>query len=59
MYAYTGPEDLTRLANNELGALEVRHRISILTSLDPKKVPMEVVIEPFHAGNLPGNVSRS
>lgn len=57
MYAYMGPEDPTRVSKNELGGVEIRRCISILTGLSPEKVPAEVVMEPFHMGNQPGKVS--
>ena len=59
MYMYTWQEEPTRVARNELALVEVRHRISILTSLEPEKVPMEVVVEPFHVGNPSCDVSYS
>lgn len=57
MYAYMGLEDPTWVSRNELGGVEIRRRISILIGLSPEKVPEEVIVEPFHMGNQPGEVS--
>lgn len=50
MYMYVGLEDPSRVSRNVLGPVEVWHYLNILAGLSPEKIPMEVVLEPFHAG---------
>lgn len=58
MYAYMGREDPARVSVDELSLDEVLRRISVLTGLETKKIPIEVVVEAFHAGNPPSDESR-
>lgn len=57
MYEYTGPEHPSRVANNKLGPVEIRCLITIVTGLDPTKVPEDVILEPFSTAHPPSDVS--
>lgn len=57
MYAYTGPGDPTWVTAEELTEDEVRTSIHVLTDLPLNKIPFDVVVELFHYGNAPDDVS--